>query len=349
MRGRSVTRTAWRVSAVTPNGGNCNIQALINGVSAGSSADDAGRASVLAGYAVVCERGAPGTPDYSSSAHAAGSGRGGDTLAAAMRVVLSVHDVDPNSPGTVALPATVLYDSILSTTPAFALYALANGNDLHAQIAYTRLQKIADVEVRSMIPGTIVSQQAAWEPCMTVASATCRRRASCTSTRRIRRRPTNKEPSTEYWVVPATGSTTIGSVRAKLQPQTIAAQVLTRDVADTNYVHVAGDQILGGVKTFAASPSVPTPQNPSDAANKGYVDSVGGGVNLSSPGPIGGTTPNSGNFTSVAGIALQSKLYPWVDITHPAYGAVGDAQLSTNCATTNGSATLTCTGGSFAR
>ena len=39
------------------------------------------------------------------------------------------------------------------TTPAFALYALANGNDLHAQIAYTRLQKIADVEVRSMIPG----------------------------------------------------------------------------------------------------------------------------------------------------------------------------------------------------
>jgi hypothetical protein len=61
-----------------------------------------------------------------------------------------------------------------------------------------------------------------------------------------------QEPSTEYWVVPATGSTTIGAVRAKLQPPTIAAQVLTRDVADTNYVHVAGDQTIGGVKMFAA-------------------------------------------------------------------------------------------------
>ena len=61
-----------------------------------------------------------------------------------------------------------------------------------------------------------------------------------------------QEPSAEFWVVPATGSTTIGSVRAKLQPQTIAAQLLTRDVADTNYVHVAGDQTIGDAKTFAA-------------------------------------------------------------------------------------------------
>ena len=157
-----------------------------------------------------------------------------------------------------------------------------------------------------------------------------------------------QEPSTEYWVVPATGSTTIGVVRAKLQPQTIAAQVLTRDVADTNYVHVAGDQTIGGVKAFAASPSVPAPVNAGDASNKGYVDSVAASANLSSPGPIGGITPNSGNFTSVTGVALQSKLYPWVDITHPAYGAVGDAQLSTNCSTSNGSTTLTCTTGSFA-
>ncbi len=62
---------------------------------------------------------------------------------------------------------------------------------------------------------------------------------------------TGQEPSTEYWVVPATGSTSIGAVRAKLMPPTIAAQVLTRDVADTNYVHVAGDQTVSGVKTFS--------------------------------------------------------------------------------------------------
>src|ERR1019366_1265045 len=60
-----------------------------------------------------------------------------------------------------------------------------------------------------------------------------------------------QEPSSEYWVVPATGSISIGSVRAKLMPPTIAAQVLTRDVADTNYMHVAGDQTVSGVKTFS--------------------------------------------------------------------------------------------------
>ena len=60
-----------------------------------------------------------------------------------------------------------------------------------------------------------------------------------------------QEPSSEYWVVPATGSISIGSVRAKLMPPTIAAQVLTRDVADTNYVHVTGDQTVSGTKTFA--------------------------------------------------------------------------------------------------
>lgn len=61
-----------------------------------------------------------------------------------------------------------------------------------------------------------------------------------------------QEASTEYWVVPATGSTTIGAVRAKLQPSTIAAQLLTRDVADVNYVRVNSDQGITGTKTFSA-------------------------------------------------------------------------------------------------
>ena len=107
-----------------------------------------------------------------------------------------------------------------------------------------------------------------------------------------------QEPSTEYWVVPATSSTSIGAVRAKLMPPTIAAQVLTRDVADTNYVHVAGDQTVSGVKTFSSSPTVPAPQNAGDAANKAYVDANGGG-NLASPPAIGNVTPNSGVFTQL--------------------------------------------------
>ena len=138
---------------VTPSGGNCNIQAFINGVSAGSAlTSQAGHQYSLITQLFVNEAHRV-HETYSSSARAGCDGRGGDTVAAAMRVVLSVHDVDPNSPGTLALPATMLYDGVLGETPAFALYALANGNDLHAQITYTRLQKIADVEVRSMIPG----------------------------------------------------------------------------------------------------------------------------------------------------------------------------------------------------
>ena len=90
---------------------------------------------------------------YCSSAHGAGNGRGGDTITAAMRVVLSVHDVDPYNPGTLALPATVLFDDVLGEAPPFANYAIVSGADLHAQVAFTRLQQMVNAEVRSMIPG----------------------------------------------------------------------------------------------------------------------------------------------------------------------------------------------------
>src|ERR1019366_6353765 len=72
---------------------------------------------------------------------------------AAMRVVLAVHDVDPNNPGTLAAPATVLYDDVLPTPPGFATYALANGPNLHVSVSFTRLQHVVYTEVRSLVPG----------------------------------------------------------------------------------------------------------------------------------------------------------------------------------------------------
>src|ERR1017187_7312574 len=39
-----------------------------------------------------------------------------------------------------------------AAAPPFASYAVANGADLHAQVAFTRLQQMVDAEVRSMIP-----------------------------------------------------------------------------------------------------------------------------------------------------------------------------------------------------
>src|SRR5208283_3076759 len=63
-----------------------------------------------------------------------------------------------------------------------------------------------------------------------------------------------------------------GASRSKLVPANQAAQFLTRDYADSYYVGLASTQTITGVKTFGVSPAVPTPQNPTDAANKAYVD-----------------------------------------------------------------------------
>ncbi|MGA7459990.1 MAG: hypothetical protein WBW69_07175, partial [Candidatus Korobacteraceae bacterium] len=83
----------------------------------------------------------------------AGNGHGGDSIPAAVRVVLTVHDVDPNNPGTLATVATVLYDDVLPAPPGFATYALVNQTSLFASVSYTRFQRTVDAEVRSMIPG----------------------------------------------------------------------------------------------------------------------------------------------------------------------------------------------------
>jgi hypothetical protein len=102
---------------------------------------------------------------------------------------------------------------------------------------------------------------------------------------------TNKQ---EYWSVPATDVTTISAVRSKLVPANVAAQFMTRDQADSAYVHANDSQTINGVKTFNAPPVVPDPQKATDAANKEYVDAnTGGGANLASPPPIGNVTPNS--------------------------------------------------------
>ena len=139
--------------SVTSNGSNCNITALINGAGAGAAlATQPGHQYELVTQLFANEAHRV-RQTYCSSVHGGGDGRGGDTIAAAMRVVLSVHDVDPNNPGTMAAAATVLYDGVLGSAPAFASYAVVNGPGLFVQVVYTRLQQMVNAEVRSMIPG----------------------------------------------------------------------------------------------------------------------------------------------------------------------------------------------------
>ena len=45
---------------------------------------------------------------------------------------------------------------------------------------------------------------------------------------------------------------------------------------DSDVVHLSGNETVNGTKSFAASPTVPTPTAPSHAATKAYVDSASG-------------------------------------------------------------------------
>ncbi len=139
--------------AISPNGGNCYIQGLINGGRVGPALPTV--PGHLYGFTtqLICNEAHRVHQTYLSSTHPAGGGRGGDSVSAAMRVVLAVHDVDPNNPGTLAAPATVLYDNVLPAPPGFATYALVNGPNLHVSVSFTRLQQVVDAEVRSLIPG----------------------------------------------------------------------------------------------------------------------------------------------------------------------------------------------------
>ena len=138
---------------IWPSGANCTIQALINGAHAGTALATVPGHVYEFSTQLFCNEAHRVHQTYLSSTHPAGNGRGGDTVSAALRVVLAVHDVDPNNPGTLAAPATVLFDDVLPAPPGFATYALMNGANLRISVSFTRLQHVVDTEVRSMIPG----------------------------------------------------------------------------------------------------------------------------------------------------------------------------------------------------
>src|SRR5277367_5088100 len=138
---------------ITPNGTQCNIQALINGAATGALL------STITGHHYVLT-----TRFYSqeiyrrqqifhSSFHPAGEGYGGGTIPADVRIVLEVHDIDPANPASQVAPATVLFDGVISDAPGFCTYALINAANLQCAIAFTQLIDAEDTEVRTALPG----------------------------------------------------------------------------------------------------------------------------------------------------------------------------------------------------
>src|SRR5204863_71557 len=132
-----------------------------------------------------------------------------------------------------------------------------------------------------------------------------------------------------YWSVGTSSPTTIAAVRTTLGANASASPPATRQYVDsavanrandTSVVHVSGAETIAGVKQFSIPPSVPSPQQPTDAVNKEYVDqlvtNVGAGSYVSRTGDtmtgplmLAGdpTAPNHAATRSYVDVGLESK------------------------------------------
>jgi len=138
---------------VSPNGTQSTIQAIVNGHLTGPAITTVAGHQYAFTTRLYAQEIYRTRQTFHSSAHPAGSGLGGDAVAADVRVVLEVHDIDPANPATQVAPSTVLYDDVIASAPGFCTHALVNATKLYCSIAFTRLIQAVDTEVRSALPG----------------------------------------------------------------------------------------------------------------------------------------------------------------------------------------------------
>lgn len=144
---------------VTADGAASNIQALISGVATGPMiATTAGHRYVLTTY-LYSQEVYRAEETYHSSAHPAGNGWGGAAIAADVRFVLEVQDIDSSNPATLVAPATVLFDDVIENAPGFCTYALVNAASMQCSIAYTYASHISLAEVRTALPNASYQTQ----------------------------------------------------------------------------------------------------------------------------------------------------------------------------------------------
>ncbi|ABF43368.1 hypothetical protein Acid345_4368 [Candidatus Koribacter versatilis Ellin345] len=149
--------------------------------------------------------------------------------------------------------------------------------------------------------------------------------------------------ASEYWVVPATKTTTLAIIRTEMMPPNVAAQAATKAYVDLVAMHKAGDESVSGVKSFAQSPGVPSPQNTADAASKGYVDAT---ANAALTGVARTATANT--FTqqqSMADVVVGGSSPTYIDVRW--FGVKGDGKFISDAAMTAGSAALASAMGRF--
>lgn len=135
---------------VSPAGAQSTIRGLVNGVPVGGAVSTvAGHRYALATriYASEIFR---GREVFHSSSHPCGNGRGGGNVAACVRVLLELRDIDPAAAGAITAPSTILYYGPLAGAPGWCTYAPVNSINLHCTVSFARVRHISEAEVLSV-------------------------------------------------------------------------------------------------------------------------------------------------------------------------------------------------------
>jgi hypothetical protein len=162
---------------ITPNGAQSNVQALVNGSATGPVVTTtAGHRYLMTTYLYSSEVYRSGET-YHSSMHRAGSGAGGAAVAANVRVVLELQDINPANAATMVAPATVLFDGLIANAAGFCSYAPLNAINMQCSIAYTYGTHVSLAEVRTALPDSeyvteLVGSQTDGGTCAIVSSTT---------------------------------------------------------------------------------------------------------------------------------------------------------------------------------
>lgn len=138
---------------VQPSGGQSTISPIVNGSGAGTSI------TTQSGHRYALVTRISGTEPFRttqafhSSRHQAGNPCGGATVAGDVRLVLELHDIDPNNAGTLVAASTVLYDGVICNAPAYATYALINSTSMQCTLSFTQIIRSPEIDVASTLPG----------------------------------------------------------------------------------------------------------------------------------------------------------------------------------------------------
>ncbi len=239
---------------ITPSGAASTIQALVSGSTTGTPiATTPGHQYFLTTYLYSLEVYRSGEI-YHSSLHPAARGTGGAGIAADVRLVLEVQDIDPTNPETLVAPATVLFDDVVSSAPGFCTYALVDSTRMQCTIAYTYVGHISLAEVRTAMPDSNY---------VTQLVGALSDGAACEIT---------SDPSLDFYpeYVPPTGQAIVVSYRGSGRA---VAQV--QDAASVASLKIGADDGTRGSVRAAKTPAARTDVDCENAALAILDDSVG--------------------------------------------------------------------------